>query len=95
MVNKTNATLPGREMAFILGSMILETLPVVQQLSADDKLRLWEELWDQIAVDESRWPVREDHIALLNERMEHYRAHPETASTWEDVQRRFEEFRRK
>ncbi|MBX7207752.1 MAG: addiction module protein [Verrucomicrobiaceae bacterium] len=87
--------IPKQQAVCYFRRMILETLPVVQQLSADDKIRLWEELWDQIAADESRWPAREDHLALLNERLEHYRAHPETASTWEDVQRRFEESRRR
>ena len=72
--------MPDRAGDITLPAMILETLPAVQQLSAGDKLRLWEELWEQVAADESRWPVREDHLALLNERMAHYRAHPETLS---------------
>ena len=46
--------LPDRASDITLGAMILETLPAVQQLSAGDKLRLWEELWEQVAADESR-----------------------------------------
>lgn len=74
--------------------MILEQLPQVQQLSADDKFRLWEELWDAAASDKDRWPVREDHVELLKARFEHYRQHPETASAWDEVKKRFEAFRR-
>ncbi len=36
------------------------------------------------------FPVREDHLKLLDERFAAYRNDPQQASTWEDVKRRFE-----
>ena len=72
--------------------MILEKLPEVQQLTPSEKSQLVEELWDC-------WLPREDDetraatIALLEARMAHYRQHPETASTWDEVKRRIERLR--
>jgi putative addiction module component (TIGR02574 family) len=72
--------------------MILETLPAVQQLSPSEQSQLVDELWD-------RWLPRDDDqtrtatIELLNARMAHYRKHPETASTWDDVKQRLERLR--
>ena len=72
--------------------MILETLPAVQQLSPQEQSQLVEELWE-------RWLPRDDEetrvatVALLEARMAHYRQHPETASTWQDVKQRIERLR--
>ncbi|HEV7403288.1 MAG TPA: addiction module protein [Chthoniobacteraceae bacterium] len=35
------------------------------------------------------FPVREDHLRLLDERFAAYRDDPQQASTWEEVKRRF------
>ena len=67
--------------------MILEKLPAVQQLTPSEKSQLVEELWDC-------WLPREDAatsatiVELLEARMEHYRKHPETASTRDEVKQR-------
>ncbi len=72
--------------------MILETLPAVQQLSPREQSQLLEELWE-------RWLPRDDEetrtavVELLEARMAHYRQHPETASTWEEVKQRIERLR--
>ncbi len=72
--------------------MILETLPSVQKLSPSEQSQLVEELWE-------RWLPRDDEptnaaiVELLEVRMEHYRQHPETASTWDDVKQRIERLR--
>ena len=73
--------------------MILEKLPAVQQLTPSEKSQLVEELWEQ-------WLPRDDAatsaaiVELLEARMEHYRKHPETASTWDEVKQRIERLRR-
>ena len=73
--------------------MILKKLPAVQQLTRSEKSQLVEELWDC-------WLPREDDetraasIELIEARMAHYRQHPETASTWDEVKQRIERLRR-
>ena len=73
-------------------SMILEKLPAVQQLTPGEKSQLVEELWEQ-------WLPRDDEatsaaiVELLESRMAHYRQHPETASTWDEVKQRIERLR--
>jgi len=44
--------------------MILETMPEVQRLTSDKKLRLIEELWEDlgISVDEDEYPVTQEQI---------------------------------
>jgi len=56
--------------------MIAEKIPELKRLSPDEKLIL-----DPLAP-------REDHIALLKERLEHYRRHPEDVVAWEAVKAR-------
>jgi len=62
----------------------VETLPLVEQ----------EELLNRLVVklggaDAAEFPVREDHVRLLDERFAAYRDDPRQASTWEEVKRRF------
>ncbi len=72
--------------------MILETLPAVMQLNSQQRTQLVEELWEQ-------WLPRDDDesnaaiVALLEARMAHYRQHPETAKTWDEVKARIERLR--
>ena len=52
-----------------------------------------EELLDRLSLklqieDEAEFPVREDHIRLLEERFAEYRKDPSQVSTWEEVKRR-------
>jgi putative addiction module component (TIGR02574 family) len=67
--------------------MILEKLPAVQQLTPTEQSQLVEELWE-------RWLPRDDEptnaaiVELLQARMEHYRQHPESAVTWDEVKQR-------
>ncbi len=63
----------------------VEHLPLVQQ----------EELFSRLAAKLSagstnEFPLREDHVRLLDQRFAAYRDDPSQASTWEDVKRRFE-----
>jgi putative addiction module component (TIGR02574 family) len=72
--------------------MILEKLPAVQQLTPTEQSQLVEELWE-------RWLPRDDEptnaaiVELLQARLEHFRQHPESAVTWDEVKQRIERLR--
>lgn len=68
--------------------MIADTIPELKRLSPEEKLMLVGELWDELAARPEAFPPRDDHIKLLQERLEHYRRHPESATAWEDVKAR-------
>jgi len=68
--------------------MIAEKIPELKTLSAEEKLILVGELWDELAAYPDAFPPREDHIKLLRERLEHYRQHPDDVVAWEHVKAR-------
>jgi putative addiction module component (TIGR02574 family) len=76
-------SLPGEDMA-----MIAERIPALQALSPDEKLILAGELWEELAAHPETFPERADHLKILQERLEHYRQHPEDVTAWEDVKAR-------
>jgi hypothetical protein len=49
--------------------MLLERLPEVQSLSVEDKWRLIDELWSDLAQEVERAGVEENTLALLNFRV--------------------------
>jgi putative addiction module component (TIGR02574 family) len=67
--------------------MILEQLPEVQRLPADQKRQLAEELW--MATDASNEITVDPAIlALLEERLAKHEARPADLSSWSEVQAR-------
>ena len=68
--------------------MIAEKIPDLKSLSAEEKLILVGELWDELAAPPGAFPPREDHVKLLRGRLEHYRQHPEDTVAWETVKAR-------
>jgi putative addiction module component (TIGR02574 family) len=68
--------------------MTAEKIPGLQALSLDEKLILAGELWDEVAGHPEAFPPRSGHIKILQERLEHYRQHPEDITAWDDVQAR-------
>ena len=68
--------------------MIAETIPELKSLTAEEKLILVGEIWDELAAQPNAFPPREDHLKILRERLEHYRQHPEDTVAWEDVMAR-------
>jgi putative addiction module component (TIGR02574 family) len=68
--------------------VIADRIPELKALSADEKLLLVGELWDELAANPETFPVRADHVKILQERLEHYRQHPEDVTAWEDVKAR-------
>lgn len=68
--------------------VVAEKIPQLKTLSAEEKLILVGELWDQLAADPQSFPEREDHVRLLEERLAHYRKHPDDVIAWEEVKKR-------
>ena len=68
--------------------MIAERIPELKSLSAEEKLILIGELWEELAAQPDAFPPREDHIKLLQERLEYYRQHPTDVIAWEEVKAR-------
>jgi putative addiction module component (TIGR02574 family) len=68
--------------------VIAERIPELKKLSSEEKLILIGELWDELAAKPESFPRREDHVKLLQERLEHYRQHPEDTVAWEEVRAR-------
>ena len=62
----------------------VENLPLVEQEELLNRLTM--KLGDAGA---DKFPVREDHLRVLEERFAAYRNDPRQASTWEEVKRRF------
>jgi putative addiction module component (TIGR02574 family) len=59
--------------------MLLERLPEVQSLSVEDKWRLIDELWSDLAREVERAGADENTLALLNQRFEEYLQDPDQA----------------
>lgn len=55
-------------------------------LPPDERLRLAEELWDSLAVDEV--PLTNEQVAELDRRRTNLAANPESARPWDEVHAR-------
>jgi len=63
--------------------MIVERLPSVQALSPRDKYLLANELWEEIAADETSIPFDDAVVALLVQRYREYLEDPTRLISWE------------
>lgn len=68
--------------------MIAEKIPQLQSLSNEEKLLLVGEIWNELVAQPNALPPREDHVALLGERLEHFRKNPADTQAWQDVKSR-------
>ena len=68
--------------------MILETLPVVQQLSSRDKRLLAEELWNAADAEDSEVIDEVAILQLLDRRLADHQASPQALAAWEEVKSR-------
>ena len=68
--------------------MIAEQFPGVMALPDSDKFRLIVELWDDVAGEAADMSDDPEMVALIEQRLEQYRAHPEAGSPWEAVRDR-------
>jgi hypothetical protein len=62
-----------------LSIMLLERLPEVQSPSVENKWRLMDELWSDLAQEIERAGIDENTLALLNQRFEEYVQDPTQA----------------
>ncbi|HTB84981.1 MAG TPA: addiction module protein [Candidatus Sulfotelmatobacter sp.] len=58
------------------------------KLGRAERLELVEDLWDSIAAEDANEPVSDEKILELRRRKEHYRNHPNSGRTWEEVKSR-------
>ena len=65
--------------------MIADKIPELKKLSAEEKLLLVKELWDELVSQPNAFPPRADHVKLLRERLVHYERHPEDVIAWEQL----------
>ena len=77
-----------------LSIMLLERLPEVQSLSVEDKWRLIDELWSDLAKEVERRGVDENIVALLNQRFEEYVQDPTQAQALDSCLARLAERKR-
>ena len=68
--------------------MILETMPVVQQLSSRDKRLLAEELWNAADAEDAEVMDETAVLQLLDRRLADHEATPEALAAWEEVKSR-------
>jgi len=74
--------------------MLLETLPAVQSLTPEDKWRLIEELWRDLARQVENAEPDLNIVELLEKRFSDYLANPTQAREMDDLLRRLGERKR-
>lgn len=62
--------------------------PGFDGLSAEEKIRYLQDLWDYIAADALKVPVPDWHHRILDERLAEYHAHPHEGEPWPQVRDR-------
>jgi putative addiction module component (TIGR02574 family) len=65
--------------------MIVERIPAIGELSAHDKYILANELWEEIASDESSVPFDDAVVALLEKRHQEYLSDPNNVVSWDEM----------
>ena len=68
----------------------MDTRPIIEtfrKLSPGEKIRLVEELWDEIAAEAPRLPLTESQRRLLDERIQQHEQNPKDIETWEKVKK--------
>jgi len=68
----------------------MDTRPIIEmfrKLSPSEKIRLVEELWDEIAAEAARLPLTESQRRLLDERIQQHERNPEDVEAWEKVKK--------
>ena len=68
--------------------MLKEAIPHFDELSASEKLLIFEELWDAIALEPSAVPMQDWQRSELEKRYEEYTQNPTEGSPWPEVRER-------
>jgi putative addiction module component (TIGR02574 family) len=68
----------------------MDTQPIIEtfrKLPQSEKIRLVQELWDEIAAEAARLPLTESQRRLLDERIQQHEQNPDDVETWETVKK--------
>ena len=57
----------------------------ILKLSIDDRIHLVQTIWDSIAADTEASGISEEHVKVLDERLERHRVHPDEIVSWDTV----------
>ena len=66
-------------------STTLKIPPEFDAVPEGEQIAFVQELWDRIARDLDRVPIPDDHKRILDERLDAYRANPQTGQLWSEV----------
>ncbi len=70
--------------------MRISDIPEITKLSTPEKILLVEDLWDNIASDESVIPVPQSHMDELDKRLKSYELDPGNLLSFEELRTRIE-----
>jgi putative addiction module component (TIGR02574 family) len=68
----------------------MDTQPIIEtfrKLSPGEKIRLLQELWDEIAIEAARSPLTEAQRRVLDERIQQHEQNPDDVEPWEKVKK--------
>jgi len=68
----------------------MDTQPIIEtfrKLSPGEKIRLLQELWDEIAIEAARSPLTEAQRRVLDERIQQHEQNPADVEPWEKVKK--------
>ncbi len=68
--------------------MIMEAMPVVQQLNSREKRQLAVELWNTADSEDGEVSVDDALMALIEQRLQAHASSPAAVSTWDEVKQR-------
>ena len=68
--------------------MILEKIPEIRLLSAEEKLMLLTELWDELTANAYELTLTPEQEDLLDRRWHDYQKDPSQSTSWEVVKAR-------
>ena len=70
--------------------MRISDIPEITKLNTPEKILLVEDLWDNIASDESAVPVPQSHMDELDKRLKRYEPGPGNLLSLEELRTRIE-----
>lgn len=70
--------------------MRISDIPEITKLSTPEKILLVEDLWDNIASDESVVPVPQSHMDELDKRLKRYELGPGNLLSFEELRKKIE-----
>jgi putative addiction module component (TIGR02574 family) len=75
-------------LSYIITLMARELLEEILELSINERIQLVQDIWDSIAQIPASLELDEDQKEELRTRLAHYRAHPETGISWDELKQK-------